>query len=369
MTDLTPAVARELPKVVLHDHLDGGLRPSTIVDLASEASFKAANPDFALPSYDADNLAELIQTGANSGSLVEYLKPFVYTVAVMQTPEQLVRVAAECVEDLAADGVVYVESRFAPGQHTDRGLSEHQVVEAVLAGLELGTARAAAVGRRIEARALICTLRHWDPSRSVHSAQVTADFHRAGTGVVGFDIAGPEDGFPASQHADAFALLRDAGVPFTIHAGEAAGVDSIRDAVELGARRLGHGVRVIEDIKDVAGQPQVGPVASRVRDDQIILETCPCSNVQTGAVPSLAKHPLRQLHQWGFAATINTDNRLMSGTSMSGELEVAGAELGLDIETVHAMTKTAMRGAFIDPATAQDLLTTVIEPRFAAVSA
>jgi adenosine deaminase len=363
MTDASPKIAA-LPKVVLHDHLDGGLRPATLIELASEPSFKAANPDFALPSYDPDNLLELIHQGARSGSLVEYLKPFAYTVAVMQNRESLTRIAAECVADLATDGVVYAESRFAPGLSTERGLTEHQVVEAVLEGFAQGMATAAKASKRIEVRALLCTLRHWEPTRSVATAQVAVDFHRTNSGVVGFDIAGPEAGFPPSQHAEAFALLRKNQVPFTIHAGEAAGVDSIAEAVQLGARRLGHGVRIIEDIHLVDEQPRFGSVASQVRDERIVLETCPCSNVDTTAVSSLSEHPLPQLHRWGFATTINTDNRLMSGTSMSNEFSVALNNLGLDRTALHAMTVNAMNGAFAPSTLSEQLISTTINPAY-----
>ncbi|NUS72083.1 MAG: adenosine deaminase [Corynebacteriales bacterium] len=352
---IAPDVLKRAPKVVLHDHLDGGLRPETLVELASEASFKKKNPKFALPSYDAKTLAEIIQRGANSGSLVEYLKPFEYTVAVMQNAEAITRIAAECVEDLAADGVVYAESRFAPGLSTEHGLSESQVVEAVLAGFELGMKNARVAGNDIEARALVCTLRHWEPTRSVDAAKVAIDFHNSG--VVGFDIAGPEKGFPASDHVQAFMLLRDNNVPFTIHAGEADGVASIVDALSLGARRLGHGVRIVEDIND---DGQFGATATRVRDERIALETCPCSNVQTGAVAHMAEHPLRRLQELGFAATINTDNRLMSGTSMTNEFTVGVEQLGLDLENLEQLTITAMKSAFCDETVKKERLEKIV---------
>lgn len=344
------------PKVLLHDHLDGGLRPATLIELANEPAFRRRNPDFALPSNEPAELAALIQRGANSGSLVEYLKPFDYTTAVMQTPEQLHRVAAECVADLAADGVVYAESRFAPIQHLQAGLTESAVVAAVLAGFEQGMADARAAGTPIEVRALICAMRHLSAEESLGSARVAIEFH--GKGVVGFDIAGPENGFPPQQHAAAFSLLREHGVPITIHAGEAAGVDSITGALAQGARRLGHGVRIVEDIRDGV----LGDTATQVRNEHIALETCPCSNVHTLAVPSRSEHPLRYLLQQGFAATINTDNRLMSGTSMSAEFSVALAELGLSAADLRTLTFNAMQAAFCDEATKSRLLTEVLEP-------
>lgn len=357
-----PVSLNLLPKVLLHDHLDGGLRPTTLIELASDPAFTAQHPDFTLPSYDADKLAAIIQQGANSGSLVEYLKPFEYTVAVMQTPENLHRIAMECVLDLAADGVVYAESRFAPGLSTAEGLTEPEVVTAILTGFNDGMAAAAQAGHPIQVRALLCGLRQWEPQRNLHTARIAADFYAMGAGVVGFDIAGPELGFPPSAHAAAFELLRERGVPVTIHAGEAAGTDSVADALAMGARRLGHGVRILDDV-DAAGR--LGLVARQVYDQRITLETCPCSNVHTGAVASLDSHALPPLYRAGFAVTINTDNRLMSGTSMTNEFRVVTEELGLDVAALREATITAARGAFIPPAESEALIKNVIEPGFA----
>ena len=267
--------------------------------------------------------------------------------------------------DLAADGVAYAEIRFAPELSVSDDLSLSQVVDAVLAGFETGMADVAATGGRIEVRALLCAMRQAHSSREV--AELTASYFRDQTGVVGFDIAGPEAGFPPEDHMVAFAYLRERKVPFTVHAGEAAGVESIASALDVGAARLGHGVRLIEDVTTLGDERRLGPVATRVRDQGIALEMCPKSNVDTCAVATLADHPFATLDVLGFAATVNTDNRLMSGTSMTDEFVRLVEHFGYDLAGLERVTNTALDSAFIDDALRNDLRDTVIAPGYAAL--
>ena len=311
-TPLTLEMIRQAPKALLHDHLDGGLRPATVIELAAQAGYED------LPSTDAAELTTWFRTAAHSGSLVRYLEPFAHTVAVMQTAAALHRVALECVVDLAADNVVYAEVRFAPELHTEGGLSLDEVVAAVLSGFSDGEKAAASTGRTIVVRCLVTAMRHAARSRAIAELAIR---HRD-AGVVGFDIAGAEAGFPPSRHLDAFEFMRANNARFTIHAGEAFGLPSIHEAIAFcGADRLGHGVRIVEDIAVTPeGGAELGRVAGIVRDKRIPLEMCPSSNVQTGAVDSIADHPFDLLARLRFRVTVNTDNRLMSDTSMSLEM-------------------------------------------------
>lgn len=343
---LSPETIAGLPKVVLHDHLDGGLRPSTIVELAAEVGHE-------LPSTDPDELGRWFVEAASSGSLERYLETFDHTIAVMQTAEHLRRVARESVVDLAADGVVYAEQRYAPEQHLQRGLELQEVVDAVQAGLEEGVAEAAAEGRTIRVGQLVTAMRHADRGHEI-ARLALANRDR---GVVGFDIAGAEAGFPPSRHHRAFATLRRASFPVTVHAGEAAGVESIEEALHVGgALRLGHGVRIVEDItfgepteadQDGLEHARLGVVAHWVRDQRVPLEVCPSSNVQTGAAGSVARHPISVLARLGFAVTVNTDNRLMSGTSMTTEMTRLVEEAGWTFADLREATVTAARAAFL----------------------
>ncbi len=338
---------RALPKVALHDHLDGGLRPATMLELAAEVGHT-------LPASDPDSLREWFVHAADSGSLERYLETFDHTVACMQTVDALERVAREAVIDLAHDGVIYAELRYAPEQHLSRGLSLTEVVEAVQRGLEEGVAEVAGEGITIRVGALLTAMRHAD--RSTEIAQLTSDYY--GRGCVGFDIAGAEDGFPPSRHRDAFALLRDAHIPVTVHAGEAAGVESISEAVGLAAaRRIGHGLRIVEDIDGLAewsasaalhdsDDVRLGRVAAFVRDNRIPLELCPSSNLQTGAATDIASHPITVLRDLGFAVTINTDNRLMSGTSMTREMSLLVEHAGWTVADLEVATLEAAWAAF-----------------------
>ncbi|MEO7123274.1 MAG: adenosine deaminase, partial [Lacisediminihabitans sp.] len=297
-----------LPKVSLHDHLDGGLRPQTIVELAESHELE-------LPSTDAGELAEWFAEKSDSGSLVEYLKTFDITTGVMQTQEALSRVAREFVQDLAADGVIYGEIRWAPEQHLARGLTLDEAVEAVQEGLDAGVDDVRNNGSRIRVGQLVSAMRH--NTRGLEIAELAVR-HRS-HGVVGFDIAGAEAGFPAGNLRDAFDYLAHHFMPATVHAGEADGLDSIRGALFDGrALRLGHGVRIAEGITveredEENSYVTLGPVAQWVKDREIALELSPQSNLQTGAIAQwgdeLIDHPFDLLYQLGFHVTVNTDNR------------------------------------------------------------
>lgn len=334
----TPELIAQLPKVVLHDHLDGGLRPETIIELAAQTGHE-------LPATTAEDLGAWFEEAADSGSLVRYLETFDHTIAVMQTREGLVRVAREAVEDLAADGVVYAESRWAPEQHLSGGLSLQDTVDAVAEGIAQGVEAAKLKGQRIQVNQLLTAMRHADRWEEI------ADLALANrdAGVCGFDIAGAEAGFLPDRFPHVFAKLNEAGFPATIHAGEAAGIDSIAQAVHIGrALRLGHGVRIIDDIAGFGGdEPVLGRVANWVRDAQLALEMCPCSNLQTGAAESVATHPITGLRELDFAVTVNTDNRLMSATSMTNEMTRLVDEAGWTIDDLLDVTLAAAWSAFI----------------------
>jgi len=345
------------PKALLHDHLDGGLRPATVVELANVAGHE-------LPTTDPVALGEWFVAAADSGSLERYLATFAHTVAVMQTEQALRRVARECALDLAADGVVYAEVRYAPEQHLERGLTLDAVVEAVHAGFQEGCVEAAAQGSPIRIGTLLTAMRH--AARSQEIAELSVRYRDAG--VVGFDIAGAEAGFPPTRHLDAFEYLQRENFHFTIHAGEAFGLPSIWQAIQwCGADRLGHGVRIVDDI---AGSPGADPVvlgrlAAYVRDKRIPLELCPSSNVQTGAVASIAEHPIGLLHDLRFRVTVNTDNRLMSGTSMSREMALLAAAFGWGWPELQWLTINAMKSAFIPYDERLSIINEVIKPAYA----
>lgn len=363
MSDETPVLPietlRRAPKVLLHDHLDGGLRPATVAELADATGYAG------LPTSDPAELGSWFRQAADSGSLVSYLETFAHTCGVMQTEEALVRVAAEAVEDLAADGVVYAEVRYAPELFVERGLSLDTVVEAVQAGLTEGTRRVVAAGGSIRVGTLLCAMRQH--ARALEIANLAVRYRDAG--VVGFDIAGPEDGFPPTRNLDAFEYLRQNNAHFTIHAGEAFGLPSIWEAIQhCGAERLGHGVRIIEDIKsDADGTVHLGRLAAYVRDRRIPLEICPTSNVQTGAARSIAEHPIGLLAKLRFRVTVNTDNRLMSGCTMTSEFAALHETFGYDLDELRWFTINAMKSAFIDFDSRLALIDDVIKPGYAAL--
>ncbi|WP_405716069.1 MULTISPECIES: adenosine deaminase [unclassified Streptomyces] len=347
---------RRAPKVLLHDHLDGGLRPGTIVDLALASGYEG------LPETEPDKLGIWFREAADSGSLERYLETFAHTCAVMQTREALVRVAAECAEDLAADGVVYAEVRYAPEQHLEGGLTLEEVVEAVNEGFREGERRARRDGNRIRVGALLTAMRH--AARSLEIAELANRYRDQG--VAGFDIAGAEAGFPPTRHLDAFEYLKRENNHFTIHAGEAFGLPSIWQALQwCGADRLGHGVRIIDDIEVTDDGVKLGRLASYVRDKRIPLELCPTSNLQTGAASSYAEHPIGLLRKLHFRATVNTDNRLMSGTSMSREFEKLTETFGYTLDDMQWFTVNAMKSAFIPFDERLAMINDVIKPGYA----
>jgi adenosine deaminase len=358
--DAAPALdfdLKSLPKVSLHDHLDGGLRPATIIELAEAVGHT-------LPSTDPVALGEWFRESADSGSLVRYLETFDHTIAVMQTKEGLFRVAKEFVEDLADDGVVYGEVRWAPEQHLQQGLTLDEAVEVIQAGLEAGVDAVAESGREIQVGQLITAMRHADRGQEIAELAVR---HR-NKGAVGFDIAGAEDGFLPARFKDAFTYLAQHNFPATVHAGEAAGLESIQSALVDGrALRLGHGVRIAEDItvdfddddsvasedkgNDSIGMVTLGELSSWVRDRGIALEICPSSNLQTGAIAGFGEgiesHPLDMLYQIGFNVTINTDNRLMSGVTLTDEFELLVDTFEYDLDDLLELTLNAAEAAFL----------------------
>jgi len=353
------------PKVLLHDHLDGGLRPASIVDLALETGYSA------LPTTDVEALGRWFVEAASSGSLEDYLETFTHTVGVMQTADALKRVAAECAEDLAADGVVYAEVRYAPELHVTGGLNLEEVVRAVNEGFREGERRAAEAGHQIQVGALLTAMRH--AARSMEIAELAVE-HRD-DGVAGFDIAGAEAGYPPTRHLDAFEYLQRENAHFTIHAGEGFGLPSIWQAIQwCGADRLGHGVRIIDDIEAAEGvrtdpaQVRLGRLAAYVRDKRIPLEMCPTSNVMTGAAKSIAEHPIGLLRRLYFRVTINTDNRLMSGTSMTKEFAQLAEAFGYGWSDFQWFTVNAMKSAFVPFDERLALINDVIKPRYAALA-
>ena len=438
--DLTASLVGALPKVALHDHLDGGLRAETVLELSQELGLEvpgleapldeapdaedasgrppgdvtadapaADAPAADVPSTDAPTadappadaaraVADWFHSAADSGSLPAYLSTFERTVAVMQTAPQLRRVAREFVEDMVADGVVYAETRWAPHQHTDGGLSLDEAVQAVQDGLDEGVAAAEAAGRRIVVGQLLCYLRHLDPTDDL----VEIALARRDSGVVGLDLAGPEEGFPASWFRAQFERARAAGLRVTVHAGEADGPSSIADALDCGAERIGHGVRLLEDISDAPDgmpsdsmasevatdmgsdmsseaaseetsdeeptpSPTFGGVADRVLREQICLEVCPSSNLQTGVADELSHHPVGPLHRLGFALALSSDNRLMSRTSTSREMLRAAQTFGWTLEDLERIVLTGLENGFAPAAQRQALRDEVVLPIFRAV--
>lgn len=351
---LDNTLLRKLPKVLLHEHLDGVLRPRTVIALANDVAY----PD--LPTKDPEQLAQWFHQGANQGSLAKYLEGFKHTIAVMQTEEALERVAYEQAEDLSKDGVVYFETRFAPLFHTQKGLTHQQVVAAVLKGL--------ARGRQdfgIQSGLIICAMRNMNVS--LEMAELAVDFRARG--VVGFDLAGEEGGYPPKKHVDAFHYIQRENFNITIHAGEGFGKESIWQAIQYcGAHRIGHGTRLIDDIA-VADRKAVrlGDLAQYVLDKRIPLEICLLSNVHTGATPSLEQHPFKVLYQEKFRVTLNTDNRLMSNTTMTEEFAAAAQTFGLTIDDFEKITINAMKSAFLPYDKRCELIYKTLKPGYARI--
>ena len=387
MMDLSSALVGALPKVVLHDHLDGGLRASTVLELSRELGLPVPGLDAAEPTDprepgeaepaghgepgEVQTVADWFHTAADSGSLPEYLSTFEHTVSLMQTAPYLRRVAREFVEDMVADGVVYAETRWAPHQHTTGGLTLDEAVQAVQDGLDEGVAAATESGRRIVVGQLLCYLRHLEPSADL----VDIALARKDTGVLGLDLAGPEAGYPASWFRAQFERARESGVRVTIHAGEADGPSSIADALDCGAERIGHGVRLIEDIADEgtapaeepAASPRLGKTAARVHAEQICLEVCPSSNLQTGVAPDYASHPVGLLHRLGFAIALSSDNRLMSRTRTSREMLLSAQAFDWGLADLERIVLTGLDVGFAPTAQRESLRDEVVLPAFRAL--
>ncbi len=362
MPSTSPDLLARAPKALLHDHLDGGLRPETICEIAAQIHHT-------LPASTPDALSRWFVQSADSGSLERYLETFVHTIAVMQRPEDLVRIARECALDLAADGVVYAEVRYAPELFLEQGLTLDEVVLAVQEGLAQGVAAAQAQGQRIRVVTLLDALRQHARSREIAELAVRHRDH----GVAGFDIAGPEAGFPPSRHLDAFDYLHRESMHITIHAGEAFGLPSIWEALQVcGTDRLGHGVRIVDDITllgglDAYGRPaaRLGRLAAWVRDQRIPLEMCPSSNVQTGAASQISTHPVTLLKDLRFRVTVNTDNRLMSGTTMTREFTLLRDAAGWTLGDLRWVTINALKSAFIPFDERLSLIEGVVKPGYA----
>jgi len=348
---LSPDIAKRAPKALLHDHLDGGLRPATVVELASEFSYDG------LPTHDVADLAQWFNRGAKRNDLVLYLETFAHTVAVMQHRDALERVAYECGRDLADDGVVYAEVRFAPELHVEAGLTLDEVMAAVIDGFT----RAQAPGDITIA--VICSAMR-TAAHSMDIARLATRWRDAG--VVGFDIAGAEAGHPPSRHLDAFQYVQRENFHSTIHAGEAFGLPSIWEALQYcGAARLGHGVRIVDDIESGPDGEHLGRLAAFVRDRRVPLELCPTSNVNTGVVPTIADHPIGMLRRLRFRVTVNTDNRLMSDTSMSNEMVQLSTAFGWGLADAEWLTINAMKSAFIPFPERLRIIDGIIKPRYA----
>src|SRR5580658_7977784 len=353
--NLAHDLLKSLPKVLLHEHLDGVLRPETVIDLAKSAGYHG------LPTHNPEELAQWFHRGANHGNLAKYLEGFAHTIAVMQTDEALERVAYEQVEDLSNDGVVYFETRFAPVFHTKKGLTHQRVVSAVLRGLERGRK---AFG--VPSGLIVCAMRNMNVS--LEMAELAVDFRDRG--VVGFDLAGEEGGYPPKKHVEAFHFIQRQNFNITIHAGEGFGKESIWQAIQYcGAHRIGHGTRLIEDIA-IAEDGKVvklGDLAQYVLDKRIPLEICLLSNVQTGAARSLPEHPFKTFFQEKFRVTLNTDNRLMSDTTMTKEFQAAADTFGLTLADFETITVNSMKSAFLPYDQRCDFIYNVIRPGYAKI--
>ena len=348
----TEEIIRSVPKVLLHDHLDGGLRPQTVIELAKDLKYNK------LPTKDPEELGQWFHRGANKGNLVEYLQGFEHTCAVMQTKESLERVAYEMMEDMSKDGVCYVETRFAPVFHTSKGLYNEDVVNAVLDGLEKGK-RDFGVGYGL----ILCGMRNM--KNTLEIAELAVNFRNQG--VVGFDLAGEEGGYPPKKHIEAFQFIQRANFNITIHAGEAFGKESIWQAIQwCGAHRIGHATHLIEDIMlDKKGRTAgFGDLAQYVLDKRIPLEICLLSNVHTGAVDKIENHPFGLLFKEKFRVTINTDDRLMSDTNMTKEFMTAIEYFNLNLEDIEKITLNSMKSAFIPYKERLQYIYEIIKPGF-----
>jgi len=354
----TKEFLKSVPKVLLHDHLDGGVRPQTVIDLAKESKYDK------LPTKDAGELAEWFHRGATRGSLPLFLEGFEHTCGVMQTEEALERVAYEMMEDMKKDGVVYVETRFAPAFHIQQGLHHETVVRSVLKGLERGKRDFG-----VEYGILLCAMRSMEPHFSEEIAELAVDFRDIG--VVGFDLAGEEGGYPPKKHVDAFHYIQRENFNITVHAGEAFGKESIWQAIQwCGAHRIGHATRLIEDMKVKDGEVlSMGRLAQYVLDKRIPLEMCLTSNVHTGAVKSMKEHPFGVYYRYKFRVTLNTDDRLMSNITLTDEYQTAAEVFDMKLDDLEKLTINAMKSAFMPYKRRIAVIYDKIKPGYAAARA
>lgn len=350
---VTEEMIRKLPKVEVHYHLDGGVRPTTIIELARAQGVQ-------LPAGGPMELSDWFHRGADRKNLGLYLEGFDVTLSVMQTKEALERIALEAVEDLANDNVVYAEIRFAPIQHLARGLNLEAVVESVLHGLEEGKRRTG-----MSYGLILCAMRHQDSPISLEIAELAVAF--SNRGVVGFDIAGDENGHPPKKHLEAFNFIRSKNFNITIHAGEAFGPESIWQAVQIcGAHRIGHATRLIEDMVIQGTRiERMGSLANFIRDKRIPLEMCLSSNIQTGAAPSLDEHPFGIYFRNNFRCFLCTDNTLMSNTTMTKEMSLAVKHFNLTLRDLEKITLNAMKSAFLHYDERLRIIYDVLKPKYA----
>lgn len=348
----TRDIIKSVPKVQLHDHLDGGLRPQTIIELAKDQKYKK------LPTTDAGELAEWFFRGANKGNLVEYLQGFEHTCAVMSTKEALERVAYEMIEDMYNDGVCYVETRFAPVFHTRKDLYFDDVITSVLNGLERGKKKFG-VGYGL----ILCGMRNMQNTLEI--AELAVNYRNQG--VVGFDLAGEEGGYPPKKHIEAFSFIKRENFNITIHAGEAFGKESIWQAIQIcGAHRIGHATRLIEDFvldkdKNVVA---LGPLAQYILDKRVPLEICLLSNVHTGAIDKLENHPFIHFFKQGFRVFLNTDDRLMSNTTLTDEYMIASEYFDINFDDMEKLNINAMKSSFLPHKERLDYIYKIIKPGF-----
>lgn len=348
----TEEIIRSVPKVLLHDHLDGGLRASTVIELAKDMKYSK------LPTTDPGELAAWFHRGANKGNLVEFLQGFEHTCAVMQTKEALERIAFETIEDMYNDGVCYVESRFAPVFHTAKGLYYEDIISAVLEGFERGKQKYG-VGYGL----ILCGMRNM--KNTLEIAELAVNFRNQG--VVGFDLAGEEGGYPPKKHLEAFQFIKRENFYITIHAGEAFGKESIWQAIQIcGAHRIGHATRLIEDIvfdeknKIVA----LGNLAQYILDTRLPLEICLLSNVHTGAVDKLENHPFIHLFKEKFRVFLNTDDRLMSNTTLTKEYLTATELFDITLDDIEKLNINAMKSSFLPHKERLKYIYNVIKPGY-----
>ncbi len=329
-------ILKELPKTDLHVHLDGSVRVSTIIDLARKQNVE-------LPTFNPGELEKIVMSGKNCRNLAEYLQGFEITLSVMQEPEALYRIAYELAEDAAEENVWYMEVRYSPILHTRRGLKLPTIVDAVIEGLQEAEKKF-----NIKTGVIICGMRNINPETSLILAELAVAYKNRG--VVGFDLAGQEENYPAKDHKEAFFIIRKNNINTTAHAGEAFGPESIHQAIhDCGAHRIGHGTRLYED----------GDLLNYVNDHRIPLEVCLTSNVQTGAASSYETHPLRFYYDYGLRVTINTDNRLVSDTTVTRELYLAAKHLNLTLDDIKSIIIDGFKSAFL-PNRAKSIMLNVV---------